>query len=855
MYSSIINDNRYPYLYDIPKNTYHQYCKNVYSQNGEDGILEQLFKEMKIEKGKFCEFGASDGISSSNSLNLIKKGWTGILIEGNPYVYKTLIFNMKNYENQVVLIQDLIENESNREHSLNTHLKNNKYPKDFDLLSIDIDMNDYYVWKNLIDFEPKIVIIETNSYRDPLTEEIPSSNKFSNDLLSTWYPDRVRNGSSFMSVLKLGLNKGYIPIAYTGNIIFIHNKYISFLKEFPYRISSQAEDYLDLYTNLVLWDNKWYTNSGLIINVIKRNYSDLTNEQIIEKFKKLNQRERDMIFIKDKESKKTLALCCSGQIRNGRFTMNNHKIYLIDYFKSLGYEIDFFIYTDKYNTYRKGITNGKISYDIELSKKNRIYEYFYTLTSDSCVGKKELFIDETQKLDDMDNNYFIEQFRKYYKILKTVNNTGKIYDIVIRYRFDTIFYNYPIIPKDNQYIQGHLPKFNYTSDMVQIFGGQYLNSLVNNFEQLDFNKTSNILNNLRTNSESIFNFIYQQSGLVEFKQNDLIYGFVENTSYYFRGINWKYYNDHINRESPPHNHKNIINCLNIRNMSSPSKNLISFDKNNEDIYFYDYCSKNESIPHKLLILSAFGGGNLKINIPVDNELYKHIDNDFMKDFNKKHIAGIIPLGGTASRVNNLPKFLFPCSGDTSLLGRLLNIYHKNNIFDIVAGVSETNSSLLTNYDNIDKKIVNTKTMSETIYSILEMNSDINIMFMPDTYFTINDEIQRCIELLQTYKIVVFIWEIKKFQIGKVGQCNIDIKNGQVIDIIDKDKNCNYDYMWGGISWTREMNQYINPSWNTIGNLIKKSIELNIKVGYVKVPNDYYDCGTYDEYFQMIKNTT
>ena len=46
-------------------NTYHKYCKNVHSQNGEDGIIEQLLKELNIKTGTFCEFGASDGINSS----------------------------------------------------------------------------------------------------------------------------------------------------------------------------------------------------------------------------------------------------------------------------------------------------------------------------------------------------------------------------------------------------------------------------------------------------------------------------------------------------------------------------------------------------------------------------------------------------------------------------------------------------------------------------------------------------------------------------------------------------------------------------------------------------------------------
>ena len=46
---SSINDNRIKYNNILPSNTYHKFCKNYYSQNGEDGILEQLLKELEIK--------------------------------------------------------------------------------------------------------------------------------------------------------------------------------------------------------------------------------------------------------------------------------------------------------------------------------------------------------------------------------------------------------------------------------------------------------------------------------------------------------------------------------------------------------------------------------------------------------------------------------------------------------------------------------------------------------------------------------------------------------------------------------------------------------------------------------------
>jgi len=266
-----INDNTIDYLDEIPQNTYHKYCKNVYSQNGEDGILEQIFKELNIEKGILCEFGASDGITSSNSINLLKKGWTGVLIEGDSISFNKLKQNIN--IPGVHLVNKFIANSSDEENSLNTILKSHNIPYDFDMVSIDIDCNDYYVWSNFNDFRPKIVIIEVNSYRDPVCIEYPHKKAYdNNDILEKWYPARVKIGTSFLAIIKLGLEKGYVPLSFTGNIIFIDKKYVPLLKEFPYKISDDPFYYIDLYTNLSMWNNNWYTCTGLTLNTAIRNY-------------------------------------------------------------------------------------------------------------------------------------------------------------------------------------------------------------------------------------------------------------------------------------------------------------------------------------------------------------------------------------------------------------------------------------------------------------------------------------------------------------------------------------------------------------------------------------------------------
>ncbi len=266
-------DESFVYRFDLPTNTYHKYCKNFYSQNGEDGILIQLIKELDISDGTFCEFGASNGINSSNTYNLIKNyNFSGIAIESDKSSYIQCVKNYQHFLKVQVLHGAVIYN--NDENNLDRWLERGGLPQEFDILSIDIDGDDYYVWERLTGFTPKIVIIETNSYRDPVYEELPSkaSDEYNIDPLKQWFPGRIALGCSFISAVQLGLKKGYIPVAYTGNLIFVRKDLVDKLNEFPYLVSNDPYDYLRLYIHLVLWGDQWKINTGLILNVAIRDY-------------------------------------------------------------------------------------------------------------------------------------------------------------------------------------------------------------------------------------------------------------------------------------------------------------------------------------------------------------------------------------------------------------------------------------------------------------------------------------------------------------------------------------------------------------------------------------------------------
>ena len=130
------------------------YAKNIVSQFGEDGIIEELFNRIGTSQKICVEFGAWDGMHLSNTWNLWHNHeWSALLIEGHKDRFETLQSNVAAF-NKVNAVNTYIALDGPT--SLERVLDNYAVPKDFDLLSIDIDGDDYHVFKSITGFMPRV---------------------------------------------------------------------------------------------------------------------------------------------------------------------------------------------------------------------------------------------------------------------------------------------------------------------------------------------------------------------------------------------------------------------------------------------------------------------------------------------------------------------------------------------------------------------------------------------------------------------------------------------------------------------------------------------------------------------------
>ncbi len=157
----------------------------VFSENGEDGVLERLL-QLVGETNRFCvELGVGDG-KVCNTRRLVEQcGWQGVWIDARPQPDPRIRSAWVQADN------------------VNCLLRESSVPQQFDVLSIDLDGNDYWVWESL-HYSPRIVVVEYNASVPPHEcRAVPYDPEFRWDHRTDYF------GAGLLAFERLGRRKGY----------------------------------------------------------------------------------------------------------------------------------------------------------------------------------------------------------------------------------------------------------------------------------------------------------------------------------------------------------------------------------------------------------------------------------------------------------------------------------------------------------------------------------------------------------------------------------------------------------------------------------------------------------------------
>jgi hypothetical protein len=190
----------------------------VCSQFEEDGKLLFIFAILGIPNGTFVDIGSADGINSNCANLALNFGWRGVFIDGNNNNIKRGETFYRDHPDTWAYPPRFVHAMVTRE-EINDILMRASVPADVDLMSIDIDGNDYWIWDAIECITPKVVIIETGIEFGLRSIVVPYDKNYV-------YPGRhpEYHGASPVAMTKLARRKGYRLVGandYGFNTIYV----------------------------------------------------------------------------------------------------------------------------------------------------------------------------------------------------------------------------------------------------------------------------------------------------------------------------------------------------------------------------------------------------------------------------------------------------------------------------------------------------------------------------------------------------------------------------------------------------------------------------------------------------------
>ena len=243
---------------------------SVFSQFNEDVIIQYLIKNLNIKNESFVEFGVENYEEANTRLLLEKDNWSGLVIDSSENNINYIKSQNYFWRHNLTALSHFISAEN-----INEILKENNFKGEIGVLSIDTDGNDFWIWKEISQIKPVILVIEYNA---KLGSEKSLSIKYnSNFRRASSGLDKLIYGASLKALEKISEEKGYSLVCTNkngNNAFFVRDDYLN-QKIYKQSIQqcfkmSSFREYLD-ESDLQYMDDKsifnFLINSGKFVEV------------------------------------------------------------------------------------------------------------------------------------------------------------------------------------------------------------------------------------------------------------------------------------------------------------------------------------------------------------------------------------------------------------------------------------------------------------------------------------------------------------------------------------------------------------------------------------------------------------
>lgn len=214
----------------------HEVEFKVFSQWGEDGIIQYLIDRVPIDNQRFVEFGVENYLESNTRFLLINNNWKGLVLDGSQSHIEFIQRDNIYWKYDLTARQQFVTRDN-----INDTLENCGFEGDIGLLSIDIDGNDYWIWDRIEIVKPRIVVCEYNSVfgnKRPIT--VPYDAEF---VRTRAHFSNIYFGASLAALCSLADRKGYSFVGSNSvgtNAFFVRKDLTKGLRTF-----TAAEGYIE----------------------------------------------------------------------------------------------------------------------------------------------------------------------------------------------------------------------------------------------------------------------------------------------------------------------------------------------------------------------------------------------------------------------------------------------------------------------------------------------------------------------------------------------------------------------------------------------------------------------------------